>query len=69
MYLANMYIFNDQHGNGPDLKDTLLRALGETQGFSMKSLSGQLGKKDSEPFQVQVRKFGRRLKGPRRNLD
>ena len=27
-----------------------------------------LGKRDSEPFQVQVRKSGRRLKGPRRNL-
>ena len=28
----------------------------------------RLGKKDSEPFQIQVRKFGDRLKGPRRNL-
>lgn len=27
-----------------------------------------LGKRDSEPFQVQVRKSGRKLKGPRRNL-
>ena len=27
-----------------------------------------LGKRDSEPFQMQVRKSGRKLKGPRRNL-
>ena len=27
-----------------------------------------LGKKESEPFQVQVRKSGRKVKGPRRNL-
>ena len=27
-----------------------------------------LGKKDSEPFQIQIRKFGKRSKGPSRNL-
>ena len=34
----------------------------------MKFLSKPLGRRNSEPFQVQVRKFDGRLKGPPRNL-
>ena len=65
MYLANMY-FNDQHG-WTRLRNAL-ESFGRDAGLFDEISIRPLGKKDSEPFQVQVRKFGRRLKGPRRNL-
>ena len=65
MYLASVYFENK--GNWKDLKlglESFGRAAGLFDEISIKPL----GKRDSEPFQVQVRKFGARLKGPGRNL-
>ncbi|MCE2483899.1 MAG: AAA family ATPase [Desulfurellaceae bacterium] len=65
MYLANMY-FSDQNGWARLRK--ALENFGRDAGLFDEISIRPLGKKDSEPFQVQVRKFGRRLKGPQRNL-
>ena len=65
MYLANLSFSN------PDrwkiLKQRMER-FGATAGLFDELSVWHLGKKDSEPFQVQVRKFGSKVKGPRRNL-
>jgi len=65
MYLASMF-FRD-----PDrwkcLQDAL-ESFGRSAGLFDEIVVKQLGKRDSEPFQLQVRKFGSKLKGPRRNL-
>ena len=45
-----------------------LKAFGQAAGLFDEITIKPLGKRDVEPFQVQVRKFGGRLKGPRRNL-
>ena len=65
MYLANLYFREQAQWN--DLKHAL-ETFGKTSGLFDEISIGPLGKRDSEPFQVQVRKFGGRLKGPRRNL-
>ena len=65
MYLAYMY-FNDKQG-WTRLKDALEK-FGRASGLFDEISIKPLGKKDNEPFQVQVRKFGSRAKGPRRNL-
>ena len=65
MYLANLYF------REPDQWKELKHALetfGKTAGLFDEISIRPLGKRDSDPFQVQVRKFGGRLKGPRRNL-
>ena len=67
MYLANLS-HQDQ-----DRWQRLKKALedfGREAGLFDEIYIRHLGKRDSdsEPFQVQVRKSGRRLKGPRRNL-
>jgi predicted ATPase len=45
-----------------------LEVFGRAAGLFDEISIRRLGKRAGEPFQVQVRKFGRRLKGPPRNL-
>ena len=65
MYLASVY-FRDKNA-WADLKDKL-EAFGSASGLFDEILVKPLGRHDAEPFQMQVRKFGGKLKGPRRNL-
>ena len=68
MYLAEMY-FRDKQGWAA-LKDQL-EQFGKSSGLFEEISIRPLGKKDSEPFQVQVKKpgaSGRGPKGPWRNL-
>ena len=65
MYLANVY-FRDEK-MWPTLKSRL-EDFGKAAGLFDEIAIRPLGKRDSEPFQVQVRKGGARLKGPHRNL-
>ena len=68
MYLASMY-FREQ-SKWKELTNAL-ESFGKAAGLFDEISVRTLGKKDSEPFQVQVRKFGGkegRLKGPQRNL-
>ena len=65
MYLANIHFQNKAKWNA--LKDGLEK-FGRTAGLFDEISVKPLGKKESEPFQVQVRKFGSRAKGPQRNL-
>ena len=65
MYLANIHFQNKRQWN--NLKDTLEK-FGKDAGLFDEISVRQLGKNESEPFQVQVRKFGSRVKGPQRNL-
>ncbi len=65
MYLAHLY-FNNQPG-WKRLKSALER-FGKAAGLFDEISIKPLGRKDSEPFQVQVRKFSGKLKGPWRNL-
>ena len=64
-YLAGIY-FRDK-GAWTDLKDKL-EAFGRASGLFDEILVKPLGRREAEPFQVQVRKFGGKLKGPHRNL-
>ena len=65
MYLANIY-FQDQK-QWKELK-MLLEKFGQTAGLFDELSIKPLGKKGTEPFQVQIRKFGKTARGPRRNL-
>lgn len=65
MYLANIF-FRDSR-RWKRLKDAL-ESFGRSAGLFDEIFVKQLGPRDSEPFQLQVRKFGSKLKGPRRNL-
>ena len=65
MYLADMY-FQDKE-RWEHLKERL-EEFGRSAGLFDEIAIRPLGKRGSEPFQVQVRKEGRRLKGPMRNL-
>ena len=65
MYLANLY-FQDREA-WVSLKKRL-EDFGKAAGLFDEISIRPLGKRNSEPFQVQIRKFGSRLKGPRRNL-
>ena len=65
MYLANLFSENKQEWNR--LRG-LLEDFGEESGLFDEIAIRQLGSSGSEPFQLQIRKFGDRLKGPRRNL-
>ena len=65
MDLANLY-FQDREA-WVTLKKRL-EDFGKAAGLFDEISIRPLGKRNSEPFQVQVRKFGGRLKGPRRNL-
>lgn len=65
MDLASLY-FREQ-SKWKELKKAL-EDFGKTAGLFDEISIRPLGKRDSDPFQVQVRKFGGRLKGPGRNL-
>ena len=63
MYLANMYFRTRTVWE--DLKKRL-EAFGKASSLYDEISIKPLGKRDSEPFQVQVRKFGGTLKGPKK---
>ena len=65
MYLANVYFQNKK--TWATLKEHL-EDFGKVAGLFDEITIKPLGRRDSEPFQVQVRKFDGRLKGPPRNL-
>lgn len=66
MYLANMYFRKED--TWEHLKNKL-QEFGRAAGLFDEISIKQLGKRHSEPFQVQIRKFGGpRKKGPSRNL-
>ena len=65
MYLADM--FSRDRQTWEDLKSRL-ESFGRASGLFDEISIKRLGKWGSEPFQVQVRKFGGGLKGPKRNL-
>ena len=65
MYLADVHSRNKQAWRG--LKD-LLEDFGKASGLFDEISIKRLGNRDSEPFQVQIRKFGGGRKGPQRNL-
>lgn len=65
MYLASLYF--REPSKWKELKQAL-EDFGRTAGLFDEISIRPLGKRDSDPFQVQVRKFGGRLKGPGRNL-
>ena len=65
MYLANLSFSNPERWKR--LKQRL-ETFGAKAGLFDELSVRHLGKKDTEPFQVQVRKFGSNVKGPRRNL-
>ncbi len=65
MYLAHLY--RQRKRDWQTLKDKLER-FGRTSGLFDDLAIKSLGTRDSEPFQVQLRKRGSRLKGPQRNL-
>ena len=65
MYLASLYFQNKKAWTR--LKHRLER-FGQNAGLFDEITIKPLGRRNAEPFQVQVRKFGDRLKGPRRNL-
>ena len=64
-YLAGLY-FQDKRG-WVKLKKAL-ETVGKISGLFDEVAIKLLGRKESEPFQLQVRKFGGGLKGPWRNL-
>ena len=65
MYLAD--VFSRDQKSSADLKRQL-ENFGKTAGLFDEISIRRLGKRSSEPFQVQIRKFAGGLKGPQRNL-
>ena len=65
MYLANIYFQNKK--TWATLKKRL-EDFGKVSGIFDEISIKPLGKRDTEPFQVQIRKGGDKLKGPMRNL-
>ena len=65
MYLANLHFQNKRKWES--LRRTLVE-FGQTAGLFDDISVNPLGSKDSGPFQVQIRKFGSRARGPKRNL-
>lgn len=65
MYLASLS-FQDE-ARWEKLKDKI-ETFGRNSGLFNEIFIKPLGKKDSEPFQIQLRKFGGKRKGPKRNL-
>ena len=65
MYLADAYFQNKSQWNA--LKNAL-EAFGQAAGLFDEISVEPLGRRDTGPFQVQIRKFGKRAKGPQRNL-
>ena len=65
MYLAEVFSNDKEAWMG--LKERL-EDFGKSAGLFDEISIKRLGRKDSEPFQVQVRKYGGKQKGPARNL-
>ena len=65
MYLASVHSQNKVQWK--TLKGTL-EIFGQTAGLFDEISVKPLGNKESGPFQVQIRKYGNRAKGPQRNL-
>ena len=65
MYLANLY---SQNINAWTALKNQLEDFGKAAGLFDEISIKPLGKRESAPFQVQVKKFGGKLKGPPRNL-
>lgn len=65
MYLAEVFFQNKREWN---YFKGALEKFGQESGLFDEISVKPFGKKASEPFQVQVRKFGSRIKGPQRNL-
>ena len=65
MYLAD--VFTQRNREWTELKKQLEK-FGKAAGLFDEISIKRLGQRDSEPFQVQVRKLGSKLKGPLRNL-
>ena len=65
MYLSNLYFQNEEQWE--TLKDALEK-FGQDAGLFDEISVKPSGKKETEPFQVQIRKFGKRVMGPQRNL-
>ena len=65
MYMANVFFENKNDWN--KLRKSLTK-FGQESGLFDEISIKPLGKKGSEPFQLQIRKFGTNAKGPSRNL-
>ncbi len=65
MHLTNLYF--QSRSNWKRLQKNLIE-FGQNSGLFDEIAIKKLGKKESEPFQLQIRKFGTRAKGPQRNL-
>ncbi len=65
MYLAEVYSQNKEKWN---VLKTALERFGRTSGLFDEISVKPLGNNESGPFQVQIRKYGKRAKGPQRNL-
>ena len=65
MYMANVFFENKKDWNS--LRKSLTK-FGQESGLFDEISIKPLGKKGSEPFQLQIRKFGTLAKGPSRNL-
>ncbi|MXY81553.1 MAG: DUF3696 domain-containing protein [Gemmatimonadetes bacterium] len=65
MYLAEVFFQDKEEWN--ELKEALEK-FGQASGLFDEISVKSFGRKASEPFQVRIRKFGSRIKGPQRNL-
>ena len=65
MYLST--VFFEHKESWESLKDALER-FGQESGLFDEVSVKRLGSRGSEPFQMHVRKYGKRTKGPRRNV-
>ena len=65
MYLASVYFQNKEAWKV--LKEEL-EYYGQAAGLFDEISIKPLGRRDTEPFQLQIRKYGGKLKGPQRNL-
>ena len=65
MYLAEVFFQDKRQWNSLKQK---FEKFGQESGLFDEISVKSFGRKASEPFQVQIRKFGSRVKGPQRNL-
>ena len=65
MYLADLHYRDRQQWERLKAK---LESFGQAAGLFDEISVRQLGRKDSEPFQMQIRRYDGTLKGPQRNL-
>ncbi len=65
MYLSNLYF---QHKKQWETLKDALEKFGQDAGLFDEISVKSFDKKETEPFQVQIRKYGKRVKGPQRNL-